>query len=81
MLDFLETLALMLPPWVRWVFRPFWLSYLDSQAETWRRCLDCGGKLVRAGSQKQLGRHLGHRLGPAYALKTNEYLRIKLGWL
>ena len=52
----------------------------DWDSATWRRCADCGGKLVRT-DDRGLAAHVGHRLRRATALEFNEWLRICLGLL
>ena len=54
---------------------------IDLDPESWRRCIHCGGKLVRVTDQKQLGQHLGHHLKYAEGFHINEWLRVLLGWL
>jgi len=53
----------------------------DFDPESWRRCISCSGKLVRVTDQRQLGRHIGHRMRYAEGIHINEMLRIFLGWL
>ena len=52
----------------------------DWDAATWRRCRECG-VLVRVNEEKELEKHLGHRLTVTAGVHVNEWLRICLGLL
>lgn len=47
--------------------------------DDYRRCY-CG-ELVRPSNQKQLARHVGHRMGTAWSFTFWEWVRIKVGLL
>lgn len=57
------------------------LALSDLEIDGLRRCLNCGGKMLRGTLQSDLRKHLGHRLIEPRDVHLGEYLRIKLGWL
>jgi len=54
----------------------------DLSIQTWRRCDECKGALVRTNSVEGLRPHAGHHLRPAHdGVGPIEYLKIITGTL
>lgn len=69
-----------LAAWYWWA-RVRSLSLRDEwNPDKWRRCKPCKDKLIRT-TPEGLEPHLGHYLGPARFMHTNEYIRVVMGLL